>query len=213
MAEPAGAMLASTKASAAGATHTALEDAQAMVTGTLLASLGIAMLSAAGLTSGGLVGLAFLLHSASGVSFGPLLVAVNLPFYALALKKKGWKFVVKTFIAVLLVSLITDRLPQVLHFSHIDAIYAAIMGGLLCGIGMLVLFRHGASLGGFNILSLYLQDRFGWRVGVTQFVCSAVIMLASFAVIPSKLALISLVSTAVLNLALTMNHRPERYQG
>lgn len=193
------------------ATHTLVEDASAIVTGTLLASLGIAMLSAAGLTSGGLIGLAFLLHYASDLPFGPLLVAVNLPFYVLAARKKGWAFVVKTFVSVLAVSLLADLLPQLIHFSRIDAVYAAVMGGLLTGIGMLVLFRHGSSLGGFNILSLYLQDRFGWRVGVTQFACSAAIMLASFAVIPANLALISLASTGVLNLALAMNHRPERY--
>lgn len=199
-------------ATAAGTAHTLFEDIQAIITGALLASLGVAMLAGAGLITGGVVGVAFLLHYASGVSFGTLLIAVNLPFYLLALHKKGWKFALKTFSAVLLVSLFAELLPLVFRFSHINALYAAAMGGLLAGVGMLVLFRHNASLGGFNILALYLQDRFGWHVGLTQLAIDSAILLTSFAAIPPALAAISLAGAAVLNLLLAINHRLDRYQ-
>ncbi|MBB3233032.1 YitT family protein [Halomonas stenophila] len=39
------------------------------------------------------------------------------------------------------------------------------MGGSLIGLGMRVLFRHRTSLGGINILALFLQQRHGWRAG------------------------------------------------
>ena len=45
--------------------HSLLEDAQALLAGTLLVSLGVAMLGKANLITGGAVGLALLLHYAS----------------------------------------------------------------------------------------------------------------------------------------------------
>lgn len=46
---------------------------------------------------------------------------------------------------------------------HLSPVLAAVVGGLLCGTGMLILFRHRASLGGLDTLVLYLQERLGWR--------------------------------------------------
>ena len=58
------------------------------------------------------------------------------------------------------------------------------MGGCLIGLGMLVLFRHRASLGGVNILVLYLQDRHGWRAGYVQLAIDGAIMLLALALLP-----------------------------
>ena len=49
--------------------HHYLEDAQALLTGTLLFALAILILRQAGLLTGGTAGVAFLAHYTSGVSF------------------------------------------------------------------------------------------------------------------------------------------------
>jgi uncharacterized membrane-anchored protein YitT (DUF2179 family) len=191
--------------------HTMLEDVQALIAGTMLVSLGIALAGKVGMITGGVVGLAFLLHYATGIGFGKLFFLMNLPFYALAWKKMGWKFAVKTFSAVLLLSAFSELMPHVFKLDAITPFYAAVMGGLLMGVGLLVLFRHKASLGGFNILVLYLQERFGWRAGLVQLGLDTTILLASIAMIPLSAVLMSLVGAAVLNLCLAINHRPGRY--
>lgn len=48
------------------------------------------------------------------------------------------------------------------------------------GLGMLILFRHRSSLGGFNVLCLFIQDRFGISVGKSQMAIDGLILLASF---------------------------------
>ncbi len=191
--------------------HSFLEDAQALLAGTLLVSLGIALVGKAGLITGGVVGLAFLLHYATGVSFGILFFLVNLPFYWLAWQKLGRAFVLKTFVAVALLSVLTEALPGVLGLYHINSFYAAVMGGLLMGVGLLILFRHRASLGGLNVLVLYLQERYGWRAGTVQLGFDVLILLASMPVISAASVMISLLGAAVLNLTLAINHRPGRY--
>lgn len=193
------------------ARHTLFEDAQALLSGTLLVSLGVAMLGKAHLITGGTVGLAFLLHYFTGISFGKLFFTINLPFYYLAVKKMGWKFAIKTFSAILLLSAMSELLPMVFTMDNIHPAYAATMGGLLCGVGLLVLFRHKASLGGFNVLVLYLQERYGLRAGAVQLALDGAILLASLPMISPALVAVSLLGAAVLNLTLAVNHKPGRY--
>lgn len=194
-----------------GVAHSVLDDLQALVAGTMLVSLGIALLGKAGLVSGGVAGLCLLLHYATGIGFGIIFFTLSLPFYVFALRKLGWQFTLKTLAAVLLFSVVTEQLPGLLQLGQVDPLYAAAMGGVLAGVGLLMLFRHRASLGGFNILCVYLQERFGWRAGLVQLGLDGLILLAALAVVPFKAWLLSLLATAILNLSLAINHRPGRY--
>lgn len=191
--------------------HTLFEDGQALLTGTLLVSLGVAMLGKANLITGGTVGIAFLLHYFTGVSFGKLFFAVNVPFYFLAVKKMGWKFTIKTFSAVFLLAMLSEMLPLVFSMERLNPLYGATMGGLLCGVGLLVLFRHRASLGGINVLVLYLQERYGLRAGLVQLGLDASILMLSIPLISWTAVGISLLGAAMLNLTLAINHKPGRY--
>ncbi len=47
-----------------------------------------------------------------------------------------------------------DHLYHVIQIAEIHALYAALLSGGLIGTGMLVIFRHKMSLGGFNILAV-----------------------------------------------------------
>ncbi|WP_292933438.1 YitT family protein [Noviherbaspirillum sp.] len=191
--------------------HTMFEDMQALVAGTLLVSLGVALLGKAHLITGGTVGIAFLLHYVTGISFGKLFFAINLPFYYLAVKKMGWKFTVKTFGAVFLLSMFSELLPLVIKVDMLNPLYAAVMGGLLAGVGLLVLFRHKASLGGINVLVLFLQERYGLRAGLVQLGLDAAILMLSIPMISLTAVAVSLLGAAMLNLTLAINHKPGRY--
>ncbi|TDK35242.1 YitT family protein [Rhizobium deserti] len=191
--------------------HSLIEDVQAVVAGSMLAALGVTMLSAAHLLIGGTAGLGFLLRYSMGVSFGTAFFILNLPFYWLAYKRLGLAFTVKTFAAVGTTSLLTGLLPQLIVIDRIDPIAAAMFGGLLIGCGMLILFRHRASLGGFGILALYLQDRFGWRAGFVQLGLDCVVLALSFFVASPLVIVSSILAAVTLNLTLAINHRTDRY--
>lgn len=193
--------------------HRPYEDVAAILTGTLMVALGVTFFASAGLLTGGTAGLALLLGQATGFEFGAVFFAVNLPFYYLAVNRMGWKLAVRTFLAVLLVSLLSKLTASSVSMGHLNPIFAAVTGGALTGIGLLILFRHQASLGGVNILALYLQERHNLRAGYVQLALDVLILLASlFILAPDRLAL-SLLGTVVLNLVLATNHRPGRYNG
>lgn len=191
--------------------HSILEDIQGVVAGSMLAALGVTMLSSAHLLIGGTAGLGFLLRYSTGLSFGIVFFLLNLPFYWLAYKRLGLAFTLKTFCAVALTSVLTEILPGLIPISGIDPLVAALFGGLLIGTGMLALFRHRASLGGFGILALYLQDKFGWRAGFVQLGLDAVVLTLSFFVATPFVILCSIIAAVTLNLTLAINHRTDRY--
>jgi len=191
--------------------HKPHEDVQALLTGTLFVALGVVMFRHTGLITGGTAGLAFLLHYATGWNFSLVFFAINLPFYGLALKRMGWVFTLKTFTAVALLALFAQWIPYGITFGELSTGFAAVAGGLLMGAGMLMLFRHRASLGGFNVLVLYLQERFGWRAGHVQMAFDCAIVLAAFAVVDGMQILWSVLGAVVLNMTLAINHRPGRY--
>ncbi|MFO1341425.1 MAG: YitT family protein, partial [Burkholderiaceae bacterium] len=115
------------------ARHTLFDDAQALLTGTLFVGLGLTMFRHAGLMTGGTVGLAFLAHYATGWAFGPLFFAINLPFYALAWRRMGRRFTLKTVAAVTLLSLLSEALPAWIRLASVAPWFAALGGGLLVG--------------------------------------------------------------------------------
>ncbi len=191
--------------------HRPHEDVQALLTGTLFVALGIVMFGHSGLLTGGTVGIAFLIHYATGWNFGLVVFLINLPFYGLAWQRMGKAFTLKTFAAVGLLSILVNLLPKLVTFLALSPPFSAVMGGLLMGTGMLVLFRHKASLGGFNVLVLYLQERFGWRAGRIQMALDCAIVLGSFALVDWQHVALSVLGAVVLNQTLATNHRAGRY--
>ncbi|MEX2696469.1 YitT family protein [Rhizobium mongolense] len=191
--------------------HSLFDDAQGLVAGSMLAVLGVSLLSSAGLLAGGTAGMAFLLHYATGWSFGLCFFAVNLPFYYLAFRRLGPAFTVKTFVAIALTSVLSEIAPRFIGLSHVDPVAGALFGGLVIGAGMLALFRHRASLGGIGILSLYIQDRFGWRAGFVQLGFDGLVLALSFFVASPFIVACSVLGAVVLNLTLAINHRKDRY--
>jgi uncharacterized membrane-anchored protein YitT (DUF2179 family) len=177
----------------------------------MLAVLGITLLSSAGLLTGGTPGIAFLVHYATGFSFGACFFAVNLPFYYLAFRRMGLAFTLKTFIAVALTSAMSEVLPRALGITDVDPLIGALFGGLVIGAGLLALFRHRASLGGIGILALYLQDRFGWRAGFVQLGFDGAIVACSFFLASPFIIACSIVGAVVMNITLAVNHRKDRY--
>ncbi|WP_224701976.1 YitT family protein [Devosia aquimaris] len=193
--------------------HKLHEDIFAMLIGTMLVSLGIVFYAHATLTTGSSAGLALLLQYATGLPFGWLFFAINLPFYVLAVLRMGWVFALKTIVCVALVSLFSAQIPHWLDIATIAPLYAALVGGGLMGLGILSLFRHKASVGGINILALYLQENFGIRAGYFQIGVDAVIMVAALFVLPLDRVAYSLLGALVLNMIIATNHKPGRYVG
>lgn len=193
--------------------HSLFEDAQALLVAPLFFAFAVLLFRQAGLLTGGTVGLAFLAHYFWGWPIGPALFALNLPFYALALRAMGRAFTLKTFIAVSLLALYAELLPGFVSLQHLDRGFAAIMGGFLAGVSLLMLIRHRSSLGGLGILVIHLQNTRGWRAGQLQMAADCLILGAALFVRDPLSVGLSIVGALALNLVIAVNHKAGRYIG
>ncbi|TLM82647.1 YitT family protein [Pseudarthrobacter sp. NamE2] len=193
--------------------HSPLEDVLGFITGTFAASLGLYLLNSSEAVTGGTAGLALLLSYTLPLPFGAIFFGVNLPFFGLAIWKKGWNFALRTGLAIALVSTLASLHPWALGSLDIHPAYGVLGGNLLAGVGLLILFRHKSSLGGFNILALLLQEKLKWRAGYVQMVLDVAIVLAALVLVSPLMVLLSAAGAALLNLIVALNHRPGRYLG
>ncbi|TDT34015.1 YitT family protein [Naumannella halotolerans] len=193
--------------------HSLAENIVGFVTGIVLAAFGLAMLRAIGAVTGGTAGLSLLLGQLTPLGFPVLFSLVNLPFAVLAVLQRGWAFTLRTALAIVCVSLMSAWNAAVLPLADFPPLYGVLLGNLICGVGLLVLFRHGASLGGFNIVALVLHDRTGFRAGWTLMIFDSCVVLLSLTVLDWPMVLLSALGALVLNLVIALNHRPGRYIG
>ncbi|WP_374273353.1 YitT family protein [Paenirhodobacter enshiensis] len=191
--------------------HTPFEDAQGLLFGGAMAAFGIVILQSLGFITGQIAGLSVLISYMTGWGFGPVFFALNLPFYWFGYKRMGARFVVKTFIAVLLLSVLAQIFPHYVRFGTLNPLIGAAMYGFISGAALLALFRHGASLGGVGIMSLYLQDKTGFKAGWTQMIFDACVFVLALFVLPLQAVGWSFVGAVVLNMVIAVNHRRDHY--
>ncbi|QWC86979.1 YitT family protein [Nocardioidaceae bacterium] len=192
--------------------HSRLEDVTGVVVGTFVTALGLTLLGSVGAVTGGTAGLALLIGYATGLSFAVVFVVLTLPFLALAWTRKGRAFTLRTLASVVLVGAFSALHESVLTLTDDHAWHKVLTGDLIIGIGLLIVFRHGSSLGGFNVLALVAQEQFGLSAGYVQMALDVAVVLVAFAVAPWEIVLLSAAGAVVLNLVLAMNHRPGRYR-
>lgn len=186
----------------------ALDDTQAMLTACALTALALLLFQSAHLVPGGAVGMALVLHRLTGLALPLAFPLVVAPFYLLALLTLGGGFTVRTAISVGLVTAFTAVLPHGIALRDVQPWLASVLGGLLCGVGILILFRHRASLGGLNVVVLLAQQKLGWKPGYVQAALDAVIVLAGGLIASDARRLLwSLVTVVTMNLVLVANHR------
>lgn len=193
--------------------HTWLDDGHALLAGSLFVALGLIMFAHAGLLTGGVAGVAFLVSYATGWSLALCFFGFSLPFFWLSWRRLGPAFTLKSLVAVILVSVFTALAPKVVRFELLNPWVASVLGGFLIGFGLLALLRHQASVGGVNIVAQWLQQTRGVRAGHVQMAVDILVVMAALTVVSPERVLQSVLGAVAIGAILTLNHRPGRYLG
>lgn len=112
------------------------------------------------MNAGGISGLAMILVELLGFgSVGAIVAIMNLPLFVFGGLKIGRKFFVGSLIGTVASSVFLDVLANIPH-PETDPLLAALYGGLLCGLGLGVVFSAGASTGGSDIIVRLLKLKY-----------------------------------------------------
>ncbi len=156
--------------------ETAWDYAQ-LAAGAAAMGFGIsALIVPARLGDGGLTGVAIVLHYVTGVAVGPLYLALNIPLLAWAWIGQGPRFLWRTLVGVLLVSVWTTVFAGI-HLPVDNRLLSALYGGLLVGGGIGLMLRVDASSGGTDILARYLYRGWGWPYTQTYLVTDVLVLI------------------------------------
>ena len=180
-------------------------DVQGIAFGVLMCALAMLFLKSAGLVTGQLAGLALLLSYVVPLNFGALFLLVSLPFFVLAWVKRGPGFTLRTIAAVVGISVLGPQLAQFITFDSLDPFIAAAVGGACGSIGVIALFRHGASAGGGTILALVVEQKTGFKAGWFQLCVDGAIFLGAAFVLSWDLLIVSFLGAAVTNMLIAWN--------
>ncbi len=192
--------------------HSAVEDVLGVVTGTFMAALGLYLLEQSEAVSGGTAGLALLLTFGTPLGLAWLFFLVNVPFFGLALWRKGWRFTLRTAVSVGIVSGFAAICEIFMPVPDINPVFGVFAGNALLGVALLIVFRHGSSLGGFNILAIIAQEQFNLRGGYVQMGLDITVILLALTVLAPENVLLSAAGAVVMNIIIAFNHRPGRYR-
>lgn len=193
--------------------HSLAEDGYAIAIGCAFIAMGLILLKAANLVTGGMAGIALLLSYLIPWSPAALFLLINIPFFIFAGRAMGMAFGLKTLFANVAIMGVGLAMPTALQIARVSPFFAALFGGSIIGFGILAIARHGAGVGGVGVVALILQRRRGWNAGRTQMLCDIMILLASLPVLSFERFGLSVLSAAAMNMVLIVNHRPGRYIG
>ena len=149
-----------------------------IVAGCVLFSVGFAFfLEPNQVNAGGITGLAMIaVHLLGFGTVGLLTLLINLPLFIVSGIKVGKKFFVGSAVGLLLSSLLLDAFAMLPH-PEIEPLVAALYGGLLCGIGLGIVFGAGASTGGSDIVVRLLKLKYeNVPIGTISIIFDAVVV-------------------------------------
>ena len=112
------------------------------------------------LSPGGISGLALVLVELLQFgSVGTLSILINLPLFIMGGVKIGKRFFIGSLIGMLLSSLLIDGFTA-LHLPVVEPVISIVYGGVLCGLGVGIVFAAGTSTGGSDILVRLLKLKY-----------------------------------------------------
>lgn len=127
--------------------------------GLLLNALGwTAFLIPAQITGGGITGVSTLFYYATGFPIGVTYLIINAILILVSIKILGRNFGVKTIFSVLILAFLLSLLQRYITQPIVsDSFLSTVIGGILGGAGIGIVFSQGGSTGGTDIIAMIIN--------------------------------------------------------
>jgi uncharacterized membrane-anchored protein YitT (DUF2179 family) len=145
-----------------------------------------AFLIPAEITGGGITGVSTLIFYGSGFPIGISYLIINAVLIIFAIKILGRSFGAKTIFSVIVVSLLFSFLQQVFTKPIInDDFLSTVLGGILSGAGVGIVFSQGGSTGGTDIIAMIINKYRNISPGRIILYCDVFIIASSYLIFQS----------------------------
>ncbi len=130
-----------------------------MIVGLLISSIAInGFIRPAHLLSGGATGVSVAINYLTGINVGLLTFLINIPIFILGFIYLDKEFCILSLINMVIFSLLLGLTTNIGHYIKVDdIILRSLFGGALSGIGLGIVFKTRASMGGTDIICAILK--------------------------------------------------------
>ena len=113
---------------------------------------------------GGIVGISMIISQLSGWPLGVLTIVLNIPFMILGYRRLGKRFLIKAIYAMIVFSSFLGVFENMKEVTN-QEILVVVFGGVLLGVGVGLILRHGGCLDGTEIVAMFLSKNTEFSVG------------------------------------------------
>lgn len=159
-----------------------VKDVLIITFGLLINSLGwIIFILPAEITGGGISGISAVVFYATKIPMGYTFFVINIVLIIIAIRFLGASFGIKTLFSIVLLTFFFTLLQKVFHRPLIeDDFLSAVLGGMLGGIGLGIVFSRGGSTGGTDIIALIINKYRNISPGRVILYCDVIIIASSY---------------------------------
>ena len=170
-----------------------------IILGDLICSFAVVkFLIPAGLLSGGLGGIGLMIEYLTGLPTGVSVFILNLPMMIVGAFFLNKKFMTYAFLSTFIYSFILIAMRKIpIDFKFDNNMLYAIFGGFINGLGMGILFKHGACQGGLDILATIFKTKLNVNIGSSLMAINAIIIGIASYIFSLERGLLTIVSMYV----------------
>lgn len=136
------------------------------------------------ISGSGVSGIGAIVFYATGIPMGYTYFAINVVLILIALKILGTGFGIKTIYGVVLSAIMLTILQPLIPAAVVqEKFMSAIIGGMLCGAGLGIIFTQGGSTGGTDIIAMVVTKYRNISPGRVILLCDVFIISSSYVVL------------------------------
>ncbi|MBQ6403970.1 MAG: YitT family protein [Oscillospiraceae bacterium] len=138
------------------------------------------------IVAGGVVGIAMIINRLSGLPVGVLTIIMNIPLFLIAWRHFGLDFLIGSLVGMALSSVCVDLFATTDFVATMDPLLGSIIGGVIKGFGLGIIYYVGATTGGVDIVAKFLRRRFAQINFGTIVLLMDVVIIFAYAIILEK---------------------------
>ena len=139
------------------------------------------------ITTGGVTGIAAILYFATGIPVAIPYFCIQAVLVVFSIKIFGFKFSVKTIISVVISTFLLSFFQLIFKEPLVpnETFMNSILGGIICGAGLGLVFNFKGSTGGTDIIAMIINKYRNISLGKSILICDVIIISSSFLVFHS----------------------------
>jgi len=134
------------------------------------------------ITTGGVTGIGALLFFSKGIPVAATYLTINLFLLIISIKIIGWKFCLRTIFGVLTLTLFLSVAQSLIKKPLLieEPFMACVVGGVLAGFGIGIVFTANGSTGGTDIIAMVVNKYRNITIGRAMMYCDIIIISSSW---------------------------------